>query len=123
MLLQGQPAVRARCIRAVRDLSTPRRPAATATATAVGVSPGAPLTCRVVVPVGTGAGRSARLSSAVRPADATFAHMRGSRGVYLAMTRKLSAEAVAEMAAKDRIGKAGQAARAAQGNRYIQRIV
>jgi hypothetical protein len=39
------------------------------------------------------------------------------------MTRKLSAEAVAEMAAKDRIGKAGQAARAAQGNRYIQRIV
>ncbi|HLL92161.1 MAG TPA: hypothetical protein VK252_04415 [Solirubrobacteraceae bacterium] len=27
------------------------------------------------------------------------------------------------MAAKDRIGKAGQAARAAQGNRYIQRIV
>jgi hypothetical protein len=41
----------------------------------------------------------------------------------LAVTRKLSAEAVAEMAAKDRIGKAGQAARAAQGNRYIQRIV
>lgn len=27
------------------------------------------------------------------------------------------------MAAKDRIGKAGQAARAAQGNRYLQRLV
>jgi hypothetical protein len=39
------------------------------------------------------------------------------------LTSKLSAEAVAEMAAKDRLGKAGQAARAAQGNRYLQRLV
>jgi hypothetical protein len=39
------------------------------------------------------------------------------------VTSNLSAEAVAKMAAKDRIGKAGEAARAAQRNQYLQRLV
>jgi hypothetical protein len=39
------------------------------------------------------------------------------------LTGNLSAEAVATMAAKDRIGKAGEAARAAQRNQYVQRLV
>jgi hypothetical protein len=38
-------------------------------------------------------------------------------------TSKLSAEAVAKMTAKDRIGKASEAARAAQQNRYLQRLI
>ena len=43
--------------------------------------------------------------------------------VYWWQTCKLSAEAVATMAAKDSFGKAGNAARAAQQNRYLQRLV
>jgi hypothetical protein len=39
------------------------------------------------------------------------------------MDRQLSAEAVAKMTAKDRIGKAGEAAKAAQRNQYLHRIV
>jgi hypothetical protein len=38
-------------------------------------------------------------------------------------TSKLSAEAVAKMAAKEKIGKASEAARAAQRNRYVQRLL
>lgn len=38
-------------------------------------------------------------------------------------TIKLSAEAVTKMAAKDTIGKASDAARAAQRNRYLQRLI
>jgi hypothetical protein len=41
----------------------------------------------------------------------------------LVSTCKLSAEVVATMAAKDRFGKAGDAARSAQQNRYLQRLI
>jgi hypothetical protein len=41
----------------------------------------------------------------------------------LAVTGKLSAEAVATMAAKDSFSKAEQAVRAAQANPYLQRLV
>jgi hypothetical protein len=41
----------------------------------------------------------------------------------LGSTGNLTAEAVAKMAAKDRIGKAGEAARAAQSNQYLRRLV
>jgi uncharacterized membrane protein YccC len=44
-------------------------------------------------------------------------------GVYLRPTSKLSAEAVAKMAARDKIGRASEAARAAQRNRYVQRLI
>ena len=46
------------------------------------------------------------------------------RGVYwVEPSKNLSAEAVASMAAKDSIGKAGEAARKAQRNRYMQRLI
>ena len=38
-------------------------------------------------------------------------------------TSKLSAEAVEKMTAKDKIGKASEAARAARQNRYLQRLI
>jgi hypothetical protein len=41
----------------------------------------------------------------------------------LGLSGNLSAEAVAKMTAKDRIGKAGEAAKAAQRNQYLQRIL
>jgi hypothetical protein len=44
-------------------------------------------------------------------------------GGYIERNQQSSAEAVATMAAKDKIGKAGEAARAAQRNQYLQRLL
>lgn len=45
------------------------------------------------------------------------------RGYIARETYKLSAEAVGDMASKDRLGKASEAAKAAQSNRYVQRLI
>ena len=46
-----------------------------------------------------------------------------ARRAYIGLSNCKLSKAVAKMAAKDRIGKASEAARAAQRNRYLQRLL
>ncbi len=116
VLLPRQPPVRARSARAVRDLPSQRGAAETAAAAALRVPPGAPRARRVGVPLRAGAGRAARLALTRRAAL--------PRGVYWA-ARPASFRQRRWQRWQRRTDSARPqtAARAAQQNRYLQRLV
>src|SRR5205807_5703608 len=67
----------------------------------------------------------ARLTTATqRPSEDRHARTAAVRGGYIGhATTQLGRDEVSHMAAKDRIGKVGEAARAAQRSRYVQRLL
>ena len=108
---------------AVRHFPSPRRSAQTAAAAALRLPPGAAHARRVGLSHRAGTGRAARVALA-RGATFLRTFLRERRGVYWGgPTDKAPVEAVARMAAKDSIGKASAAARAAQRNQYVKRII
>lgn len=135
----------------MRDLSTGRGQAPASATTAAGLSPGAAFALGVGLSIGAGAGGSARLSwiataapahrgMAVRPRAGRGVVCRGSAGVlgrvgtvpaawparsgvYYWVDQESASRGGGQMAAKDGIGRASEAARAARRNRYVQRLI